>query len=42
MPLAQVKEAIKANLEAKALENQLTETLTKQKTNMNVKINDFK
>ncbi len=42
MPLAQVKEAIKANLEAKALEKQLTETLTKQKTNMNVKINDFK
>ena len=42
MPLADVKNGIKAQLQNQQLEKQMTETLTKQKAALNVKINDFK
>lgn len=42
MPLAEVKNSIKAQLEGQALEKQLSDVLTKQKAEMKVTISDFK
>lgn len=42
MPLDTVKAAIRSNLQSKAIEKQLTDTLTKEKKSMDVKILDFK